>query len=214
MNLEKFENLPFREAVKPKSVFPRKRWTTSPDDIVSDYLYKNLGKDADTICTQFKKRQPNLIHLLVKQVYNTSFGYQFRFRLVNNKLEETFKWTKTPNLTFTSHDYEVLYFNSLGQEMVKQNWGQLWHLKKLPFFKKHKDLYSFEDLTPKVISGFSKTFSSRKQLEFVKLRRKQEKFYKVRYKKMEQKQRLKEVEAATNALAYHNYIRNIKYFPQ
>jgi len=210
MNREKFENLPFREAIRPKRSWKNRRWSTTPHGIVTDYLYKNLGKDAETISTQFKKRHPTLIHLLVKQIYNTSFGYEFRFRLVDGKLEETLKWIRKPNLTFTSLDYEVIYFNETGQEVVEHPWKRLWHLKKVSGYKKNTVFYTLEEVTPKVISGFSKTFSSRRELEFVKLRRKQEQFYRTISRKNKAEKRLKEIEGAINALTLHNQLKNLK----
>lgn len=210
MNREKFENLPFREAIRPKRSWRHRRWSTTPHGIVTDYLYKNLGKDAETIATQFKKRHPTLIHILVKQIYNTSDDYRFRFKLVDNKLEETLKWIRKPNLTFTSRDYEVTYFNEVGQEVIEHPFRKLWHLKKVSGYKKNTVFYTLEELTPKVISGFSKTFSSRRELEFVKLRRKQEQFCKTMIRKDKAERKLKEIEGAINALTVHNQLKILK----
>jgi len=218
--MDELEQLPFRSQlyciVEKKDRFRRKRgdWSKSPDGIVWHYLRRNQGKDIDFIIEQFKKRYPNLIHELLTELYYSGIRYNIWTIDDNNKLGKESLNVYTANrqrkFIFESHDYKAAYFNNKGQEMEKSIINRdVWYPKNDPFWSFKKLRYSFNELTLKVVSGFSKEFDRWYDPEFIRLRREKGKILAKKYKKMELEQKEKERKLAEKALAIHSITENL-----
>ena len=218
-NMDELEQLPFRSQlyciVERKDRFRRKGgdWSKSPDGIVWHYLRRNQGKDIDFIIEQFKNRHPNLIHELLTELYYSGTRYNIWTIDDNNKLRKESLNVYTANrqrkFIFESHDYESTYCDDKGREMIKAQYTSYWYPKSYPFCNIKRDRRTIDELTLKVISGFSKEFDRWYDPEFVRLRREKGKILEKKHKKEELEKKEKERKLAEKALAIHSITENL-----
>ena len=171
-NIEKLENVPKRES--RKEYITRKYgdfWNLrrfeshyisdkndNPWHIISTILKGSIGKNIDKVYSKVCKA----IRSQDKDTFKWFFGNRGRYYIDKNKcIQLNPIQKKSKKVTFYSHDFKYGYVPK-KEFHKKYLWIDDGYLDNIRWFRKN----DFERI---VVSGFSKTFSSKNDPEYIKL---------------------------------------------